>query len=68
MESAGLIGVVLAVIAGYTYAVLRRSWSDHKKAKAGVRALGEKRWSDLWTAIPVIVLLVLFLRWYVGNL
>jgi hypothetical protein len=68
MEGAGLLGILLAVIAGYTYAVVRRSWNDHKKAKAGVREMAAKRWSDLWVAVPAIVLLLLFLRWYFDNM
>lgn len=68
MEGAGLVGIVLAIIVGYLYAVMRRSWGDHKKAKAGVREAAAKRWSDLWTAIPAIVLLLLFLRWYFDNM
>jgi hypothetical protein len=68
MEGAGLVGILIAVVFGYTYAVMRRSWNDHKRAKAGVREAAAKRWSDLITAIPVILLLVLFLRWYVDTM
>lgn len=68
MESAGLVAIVLAVLVGYTYAIARRSSSDHKKAKAGARQLSAKRWSDIATAVPFIVLLVLILRVFVEDM
>lgn len=68
MEGAGLVAILLAALAGYSYAVAKRAWSDHKKAKAGVKALAAKRWSEIATAIPIIVLLILVLRVLVEDM
>lgn len=68
MESTGLVVVVLAVLVGYVYAVAKRSSSDHKKAKAGVRMLSAKRWSDIATAVPFVILLLLILRVFVEDM
>lgn len=68
MEGAGLVAVLLALFAGYTYAVFKRTSADLKASKAGARRLASKRWSDLATMVPFIVLLILILRVYVEDM
>jgi hypothetical protein len=62
MDGVGLVAILLAALAGYAYAIFRRTSRDHKAAKAATRTLGSKKWSDLAALAPVVVLLVLLLR------
>lgn len=57
-----LLGVMLGLVAGIAFAVARRAWADHRKAKAALRGMRKLAWALTWIATTragIVVLICL---------
>jgi hypothetical protein len=55
-----LVAVFLAFRAGSRWRHHRRTWSDHRVAKAATKKLGKTRWSVLKVALIAVLALLLY--------